>query len=62
MGEFYPWFDLECIIKTNNDVFVHWKSSCQNQFTRKTMTSKAKWRLKQEYTRYRKCFAIVKLF
>ena len=46
--EFYPYSDLKYIIKTNNFVFVHLKSSFQYQFTRKTMASKAKWRLKPE--------------
>ena len=59
--EFYPSYNLECIIKTNY-VFVHLKSSCQYRFTRKMMASKAKWRLKPESTRYRKCCASVNHF
>ena len=41
----YPYFDFQCIIKIQNFVFVHFKSSFQYQFTGITMTSKAKWRL-----------------
>ena len=54
-GEIYPLLYLEYIIQTNNVVFVHFKSSCQYQFTRKTMASKAKWRLTPEGKRFRKC-------
>ena len=48
MDKFYQWFDYEGMIKTNNSLFVHLKSSCQYTFTRKTMASTEKWRLKQE--------------
>ena len=44
--KFCPYYDLKRKIKTNNFVFVHFKSSCQYQFTSKTVTAKAKWRLK----------------
>ena len=60
--KFYPWFNLECIIRTNNFVFIHLKFSCQNRFTRKMMASKATSRLKQEETRYRICCASINLF
>ena len=46
--KFYQNFEVESLIKTNNFVFVHLKPSCQYPFTRKTMASKAKWRLKPE--------------
>ena len=46
--EFYQKFEVESIIKTNNFVFVHLKSSCQYQFTKKTMAYKTKWRRKPE--------------
>ena len=42
---FYIYFDFQCIIKMHDFSFVHFKSSCQYQFTGKTMTSRAKWRL-----------------
>ena len=48
VDEFYPWFYLECINKTNNFVFIHLKSSCQYEFNRKTMASKSKMAFKQE--------------
>ena len=38
--EFYPYFDLESIITTNNFVFVHLKSSCQYRFTKKRWNRK----------------------
>ena len=48
VDEFFLCFGLERIIKTNNFVFIHLKSSCHFQFIRKTMVSNAKWQLKQE--------------
>ena len=39
--EFYPYFDLECVINTNNFVYADLKSSCQFQSTKKW------WHLKQ---------------
>ena len=59
--KFYPYFDFQCIIKIQNVVYVHFKSSCQYQFTDKTITSRAKWRLHPKYSRCRKCCASVKL-
>ena len=57
----YHYFDFLWIIKKHNVVFVHFKSGCKYQFTGKTMTSKAKWRLKPKLSRCRKCCASVKL-
>ena len=44
--KYHHYCDFLCIIKIVNVLFVHFESSCQYQFTDKTMTSKAKWRLK----------------
>ena len=57
----FHYFDFLCIINISNVVFIHFKSSYQYQFTSKTMTSKAKWRLKAKQSRCRKCCASVKL-
>ena len=42
----YHYFDFLWKIKIHNVIFVHFEFSCQYQFTSKTMTPKAKWRLK----------------
>ena len=57
----YHYFGFLCIINISNVLCIHFKSSYQYQFTGKTMSSQAKWRLKQKQSRCRKCCASVKL-
>ena len=55
--KFYPYFYLECIIKINNFVFVHSKSSYQQN----TLAAKAKWHLKAKINKIQKMLCICQL-
>ena len=58
----YHYFDFLCKINISNVVFIHFKSRNQSQFSGKTMTSQAKWRLKPKQLKMQNMLCICQTF